>query len=80
MTIARGRGRDCKFCFLLNLSIDSFTQYWSTHYVACTRCHSVPQDRKTTIYIHTLLDEVEEGVCAGGHDSLMKNLLDIRLI
>ena len=49
-----------------------------TLYVARTRCRGVPQDRATTIYVHTLLDEAEGKVCVEQHDLLIKNLLDIR--
>ena len=48
--------------------------------IACMRLHGVPQNRGTTIYIHTLLDEAEGAVCVGRHDPFMKNLLNIRLI
>ena len=48
---------------MLNLLIDLFTQYWSTHYVAHTCCHDVLQDRVTVIYMLTLLDGTEGEVC-----------------
>jgi hypothetical protein len=49
-----------------------------TLYVDRTRCHGVPQDRGTAIYVHTLLDESEGEVCVERHDLFMKNLFDIR--
>ena len=49
-----------------------------TLYVARKRCRGVPQGRGTTIYVHTLLDEVEGGVCVRRHDPFMKNSLDIQ--
>ena len=68
---------DRKFCFLLlNLLINSFTQCCSTHCVARTRCGDVPQERGTTIYVHTLLDEAEGTVCVGQQDPL-KNVFNI---